>query len=57
MEPSFISEKCEFWINNTTSLQKSVTNMRSSLVIAFFSYYNLSSTALCLVLNALFSRI
>jgi hypothetical protein len=39
MEPKFISEKCKFWVKNTVMycLQKPVTKMRSSPVIAFLN--------------------
>jgi hypothetical protein len=43
MEPSFISEKCMFWIKNIIIyyLQRPATEMHSFLMITFFSYFNL----------------
>jgi hypothetical protein len=42
-KPSFISEECKFWVKNTVMycLQKPLTKMRSSPVIAFVSNLNL----------------
>jgi hypothetical protein len=43
MEPSFINEKCKFWVKEAVMycLQKPVTKIHSSPVIAFFNYFNL----------------
>jgi hypothetical protein len=43
-ETSFISKKWNFWVHNIViyHLQKAITKMHSSLLIAFFNYLNLS---------------